>query len=97
LGSRTLDALRGTAFAIQAALGRGFESRSNGGEQGLTIEGLSEHGHGAIFVASDTWRLNDHQQLTFSGFFRTYSLTPRSNSSPVFDQQSPFPVVGGLR
>ena len=31
--------------------------------------------HTSIFVASDTWRINDQIQLTFSSFFRTYSLT----------------------
>src|SRR5271156_867857 len=48
----------------------------------------------SIFVASDTWRINDQSQLTFSGFFRTYSLTLRSNFQPDFTQSLEFP--GGL-
>jgi len=50
----------------------------------------------AILVASDTWRINDQQQLTLSGFFREYALTLRSNFAPTFTEQSPFPVTGGL-
>jgi hypothetical protein len=49
----------------------------------------------AIFVASDTWRINDKQQLTMSGFFREYALTLRSNFSPVYSTTPPFPVIGG--
>jgi hypothetical protein len=50
--------------------------------------------HTSIFVASDTWRLDPRQQLTFSGFFRTYSLTLRSNFAPDFTQGLETP--GGL-
>ena len=50
----------------------------------------------AIFVASDTWRINDKQQLTMSGFFREYALTLRSNFAPVYSTEPPFQVIGGL-
>ena len=50
--------------------------------------------HTSIFVASDTWRISDQKQLTFSGFFRTYSLKLRSNFAPDFTQSLEFP--GGL-
>jgi hypothetical protein len=50
----------------------------------------------AIFVASDTWRISDQQQLTLSGFFREYALTLRSNFGPTFADQPPFPVIDGL-
>ena len=50
--------------------------------------------HTSIFVASDTWRINDQAQLTTSGFFRTYSLSLRSNFQPDFTQSLEFP--GGL-
>src|SRR6202789_1166199 len=50
--------------------------------------------HTSIFVASDTWRINDQAQLTTSGFFRPYSLSLRSNFQPDFTQSLEFP--GGL-
>ncbi|MFZ0737895.1 MAG: TonB-dependent receptor [Candidatus Acidiferrales bacterium] len=50
--------------------------------------------HTSIFVASETWRITDQKQLTFSGFFRTYSLQLRSNFAPDFTQSLEFP--GGL-
>jgi len=50
----------------------------------------------AIFVASDTWRISDQQQLTMSGFFREYALTLRSNFGPQFGLEPPFPVISGL-
>jgi hypothetical protein len=46
-----------------------------------------------ILVATDTWSLSPQSQLTFSGFFREYSLVLRSNFSPDFTQQ---PFIGGL-
>jgi hypothetical protein len=54
----------------------------------------SDYTHTAIFIASDTWRLSDQRQLTFSGFFRTYSLQLRSNFEPDFMRSLEFP--GGL-
>jgi hypothetical protein len=53
-----------------------------------------DYTHTTIFVASDTWRLNDQSQLTYSGFFRTYSLQLRSNFMPDFTQSLEYP--GGL-
>lgn len=50
--------------------------------------------HTSIAVASDTWRIDAQKQFTFSGFFRTYSLTLRSNFAPDFTQSLEFP--GGL-
>ena len=50
--------------------------------------------HTSIFVASDTWRISDNAQLTTSAFFRTYSLTLRSNFEPDFTQSLTAP--GGL-
>lgn len=47
----------------------------------------------SILVATDTWSLSPQSQLTFSGFFREYSLVLRSNFSPDFTQQ---PFIGGL-
>jgi hypothetical protein len=44
-------------------------------------------------VATDTWSLSPQSQLTFSGFFREYSLVLRSNFSPDFTQQ---PFIGCL-
>lgn len=51
--------------------------------------------HTTILVASDTWKLRDEQSLTFSGFFRTYSLTLRSNFGDGLIQQSEFRTVTG--
>jgi hypothetical protein len=52
--------------------------------------------HTTLMVASDTWRLDDSRQFLFSGFFRTYSLTLRSNFGDGLIQQSEFrTVVGG--
>ena len=51
--------------------------------------------HTTIFVASDSWKLRDRQTLTFSGFFRTYSLTLRSDFGDRLIQQSEFRNVAG--
>ncbi len=50
--------------------------------------------HTSIFIASDTWRISNNTQLTTSAFFRTYSLTLRSNFGPDFTQSLNMP--GGL-
>ena len=50
--------------------------------------------HTSIFIASDSWRIDDQKQFTYSSFFRTYSLTLRSNFDPDFTQNLEFP--GGL-
>ncbi len=51
--------------------------------------------HTSILVASDTWRGSDRQQIQFSGFFRTYGLTLRSNFGDGLIQQSEFRNVAG--
>jgi Carboxypeptidase regulatory-like domain len=54
----------------------------------------SDYTHTTIFIASDTWRINDRSQFTYSSFFRTYTLQLRSNFQPDFKQSLEFP--GGL-
>ena len=51
--------------------------------------------HTSIVVASDTWQLSPSRQFLFSGFFRTYSLTLRSNFGDGLIQQSEFRTVAG--
>ena len=51
--------------------------------------------HTSIFVASDTWRISDTAQLSFSGFFRDYALTLRSNFGDGLIQQSESRTVAG--
>jgi hypothetical protein len=52
----------------------------------------SDYTHTTIFIASDTWRISDRSQFTYSGFFRTYSLQLRSNFQPDFTQSLEFPT-----
>src|SRR5271166_4165383 len=35
--------------------------------------------HNALLIASDNWKLDQQRQFSFSGFFRNYALTLRSN------------------
>ena len=52
--------------------------------------------HNFLAVATDNWRLNDQKQFSFSGFFRNYALTLRSNFGDGLIQQSENRnVVGG--
>ena len=52
--------------------------------------------HTFILVATDNWRLGEQRQLSFSGFFRNYALTLRSNFGDGLIQQSESRnVVGG--
>ena len=51
--------------------------------------------HTSLLVASDTWRRDDSGQFLFSGFFRTYNLTLRSNFGDGLIQQSEFRTVAG--
>ncbi len=51
--------------------------------------------HNSLVVASDTWQLRTRQQFQFSGFFRTYGLTLRSNFGDGLIQQSEFRTVAG--
>ena len=49
----------------------------------------------ALFVASDTWRVTDRQQLQFSEYFRTYSLNLKSDFGDGLIRQSEFRTVTG--
>src|SRR5271165_3360433 len=44
--------------------------------------------HNALLVASDNWKLDEQRQFSFSGFFRNYALTLRSNFGDGLIQQS---------
>jgi hypothetical protein len=44
--------------------------------------------HNALLVANDNWKLDEQRQLSFSGFFRNYALTLRSNFAAGLIQQS---------
>jgi hypothetical protein len=44
--------------------------------------------HTAILVANDTWKLSEQRELSFSGFYRDYALTLRSNFGDGLIQQS---------
>ena len=52
--------------------------------------------HTFLAVATDSWKLNEHRQASFSGFYRNYGLTLRSNFGEGLIQQSESRnVVGG--
>jgi hypothetical protein len=52
--------------------------------------------HNFILVATDTWKLSDRRQWSFSSFFRKYALTLRSNFGAGLIQQSEIRnTVGG--
>ena len=38
-----------------------------------------DHTHTSLLVATDNWKLSEQRQFSFSGFFRNYALTLRSN------------------
>jgi hypothetical protein len=44
--------------------------------------------HRVILVANDTWKLSEQRELSFSGFYRDYALTLRSNFGDGLIQQS---------
>lgn len=44
--------------------------------------------HNFLVVATDNWRLSQQRQFSFSGFFRNYALTLRSNFGDGLIQQS---------
>lgn len=44
--------------------------------------------HTALIVATDNWKLSEQRQLSFSGFYRNYALTLRSNFGDGLIQQS---------
>jgi len=47
-----------------------------------------DYTHNFLAVASDAWRLDQQRQFSFSGFFRNYALTLRSNFGDGLIQQS---------
>jgi len=47
-----------------------------------------DYTHNALLIASDNWKLDEQRQFSFSGFFRNYSLTLRSNFGDGLIQQS---------
>jgi len=51
--------------------------------------------HNILLVATDNWRLSGQRQLSFSGFFRNYALTLRSNFGDGLIQQSESRNVAG--
>ena len=52
--------------------------------------------HNFLVVATDNWKLSQQRQLSFSGFFRNYALTLRSNFGDGLIQQSETRnVLGG--
>ncbi len=52
--------------------------------------------HNLLALATDNWKLSQQRQLSFSGFFRNYALTLRSNFGDGLIQQSEARnVVGG--
>lgn len=44
--------------------------------------------HNVLLAASDSWKLDEQRQFSFSGFFRNYALTLRSNFGGGLIQQS---------
>jgi hypothetical protein len=44
--------------------------------------------HTGILIATDNWKLDEQHQFSFSGFFRNYALTLRSNFGDGLIQQS---------
>src|SRR5271166_5246466 len=47
-----------------------------------------DYTHTVILVATDNWKLSEQRQLAFSGFYRIYALTLRSNFGDGLIQQS---------
>ena len=47
-----------------------------------------DYTHNFLGVISDNWKLSEQRQLSFSGFFRNYALTLRSNFGDGLIQQS---------
>lgn len=47
-----------------------------------------DYTHNALLVANDNWKLDEQRQFSFSGFFRNYALTLRSNFGDGLIQQS---------
>jgi len=51
--------------------------------------------HTALVALNDVWKLDDHQELQFSGFFRTYNLSLFSDFGLGLIRQSEFRTVAG--
>ena len=51
--------------------------------------------HTVLVVATDNWKLSEQKQFSFSGFFRNYALTLRSNFGDGLIQQSESRNVAG--
>ncbi|MGA2648047.1 MAG: TonB-dependent receptor [Candidatus Sulfotelmatobacter sp.] len=51
--------------------------------------------HTALVVLNDVWKLDDHQELQLSGFFRTYNLSLHSDFGLGLIRQSEFRTVTG--
>ena len=47
-----------------------------------------DYTHNALIVANDLWKLDERRQFSFSGFYRDYALTLRSNFGDGLIQQS---------
>jgi hypothetical protein len=55
-----------------------------------------DHTHTFLAAASDTWKLGQQRQFVFSGFFRNYALTLRSNfGNGLIQQSEDRNVIGG--
>jgi hypothetical protein len=51
--------------------------------------------HTGLVAANDIWQLNNRQELSLSGFFRTYNLSLYSNFGEGLIRQSEFRTVAG--
>ena len=51
--------------------------------------------HTALVALNDAWKLDDHRELQFSGFFRTYNLSLYSDFGLGLIRQSEFRTVTG--
>jgi hypothetical protein len=51
--------------------------------------------HTALVALNDVWKLDDHQELQFSGFFRTYNLSLYSDFGLGLIRQSEIRTVAG--
>ncbi len=75
----------------------GFNSNDAGfSNYGDTIDPRQkDQTHTALIAANDVWQLGSGQQLTFSGFFRTYNLSLSSDFGQGLIRQSEFRTVAG--
>jgi len=54
-----------------------------------------DHTHTGVLVATDNWKLSEQRRFSFSGFFRNYGLTLRSNFGDGLIQQSESRNIAG--